>query len=145
MYWIPKTTTPPLNRQDVVVWCYHTPGEYRLAKYYDIGTEMDDGQTASLSGFYTKNKTGKRLLIRSGVSYYLPLEIPRPTEETRAKQYRRGYRAALLRVLAILEARSKRALAGEAWFIKDLHSQIEHETRRIMRDETKIEVEVREL
>ena len=133
MYWVEKTATPPLNRQDVVIWNYYRPQEYRVAKYYDIGTEMDDGQTASLSGFYARNKTGKRSMIRSGVSYFLPLDIPKSSEETKAKLYRRGYRAALLRIMAILESMSRTAIAGEAWAIKGIYERLQEEARQIMK------------
>lgn len=132
MYWIHHTATPPLNKQDVLVWNYRRPAEYTVAKYYDMGAEMDDGQTAYLSGFYTKNKGGRRALIRSGVSYFLPLEVPKPAEETKAKLYRRGYRAALLRTMAILEDMSRTAIAGEAWAIKDLHTRLQAEAKEVM-------------
>lgn len=132
MYWIHRTATPPLNKQDVLVWNYRRPTEYTVAKYYDMGAEMDDGQTAYLSGFYTKNKGGRRALIRSGVSYFLPLEVPKPAEETKAKLYRRGYRAALLRTMAILESMSRTAIAGEAWAVKALHTRLQTEARQVM-------------
>ena len=132
MYWVPKSSSQPLNGQDVVTWNAFQPDRYLVAKYYDAGEEMDDGHMASLNGFYIRNKSGRRFLLRSGVSYYLPLEIPRPAEETKAKQYHRGYRAALFRTLAILEAMSKTSVGGQAWAIKDIHGRIEHEIRRTL-------------
>ena len=134
MYWVPKTSTAPLNGQDVLVWRFFSQKEYIVCKYYDMGAKMDDDQKAPLSGFYRVNTKGKRIMIRDGVSYFMPLEPPKPLEETRAKQYRRGYKAALLRVMNHLESVAKIAVGGEAWAYKQVYEFIEHETRRIMVD-----------
>lgn len=125
MYWIPKTAGPPLNSQPVVVYNEFHPGEFTLAVWYDAGTTKDDGNPAVFPGFYKRGKSGNRVQIRNGVSYYLPLDIPRPSGEEHKKQYRQGYQAALLWVFSRLEAMSQRETAGGLWVLNNLAKQIE--------------------
>lgn len=132
MNWIPSGT-PPRNGEAVLVWREWEPGAFKLARFYDDGMEMDDGNLSNMKAFYIQSKVGKRIPLRAGVTYYLPLELPSEEKaEHRNKSYRRGYRAAVLHIMQMLEESGRTAVGSEAWFIKRFYERLQNEARRIM-------------